>query len=237
MLHSRVCACVVACIAMLMLPAAIAAPTDGLETTERPFGDTPKRAPPKPATYGLCDAPQNADSFPSKPVEVVQTQCEYTQRYAATSAKPSSGSSCGGFTIAFGQAGDLKPHLRDINMIADWGDAPLTQAQCAQARVAAVAWGARCTNEACTTAEWQQIGSPKQVTGTWNTVSKVCYIRPNFVSNNVKNKEVQFRTLNMDIIATLDEGGKTVRKHARGTIDVSLPNGKCPTASVQPRTN
>lgn len=236
MSHSRVCAGLVAGIVTLLAPIAIAAPTDGLATTERPLGDTPKGAPPKPVTYGLCDAPQNADAFPSKPVAVVQTQCEYTQHYSATSAQPSGDDTCGGFTVAFGQAGDLKPHLRNINMIADWGDAPLTQAQCAKAKVAAVAWGARCTNEACTTAEWQKIGGPKQVTGTWNTVSKVCYIRPNFVSNNVKNKEVQFKTLNLDIIATLEVGAKMVRKHAKGTIDVRLPNGKCPTASVKPRT-
>ena len=109
-----------------------------------------------------------------------------------------------------------------MNLIADWGDAPLTEAQCAKARVAAIGWGARCTNAARTEAEWQKLGDPKQRFGIWNPNSKVCYISTNFYSS-----ETKFRTLNLDIIATLDQNGTLVRKRAKGTIIASHPNGKC----------
>ena len=231
MVYARVCAGMFAGIATLLPPSVLAAPTDGLSTTERPLADVANRPPPKPSTYGLCDAPQNADSLPLRPVAVTKGKCDDTQRFSMTSAQPSTGETCGGYTVAFGPLGDLKPYLDRVNMIADWGDAPLTEAQCAKARVAAVGWGARCTNAECTEAEWQRIGDPKQRAGTWNSTSKVCYIRANFVS-----KDTKFRTLNLDVIATLDQGGTVVRKHAKGTIIASHPNGKCFSATVKPRS-
>jgi hypothetical protein len=182
----------------------------------------PKRAPPLKATYGLCDAPQNADDFASSPVSVTAGKCDNTQQFSSTSVQPSTGGACGGYTVAFGPLGDLKPFLDRGNLIADWGDAPLTGAQCAKARVAAIGWGARCINAACTEAEWQKLGDAKQRAGTWNPNSKVCYICTNFYSSDTK-----FRTLNLDIIATLDQNGTLVRKRAKGTIIASHPNGKC----------
>ena len=229
MVHARVSAAVIAGIAALVPPAAIAAPTDGLSTNERPLGDAPKRAPPLQATYGLCDAPQNADDFASSPVPVTAGKCENTQQFSSTSVQPSTGGACGGYTVAFGPLGDLKPFLDHVNLIADWGDAPLTEAQCAKARVAAIGWGARCTNAACTEAEWQKLGDPKQHVGFWNSNSKVCYIGVNFVS-----AETKFRTLNIDVIATLDQNGTMVRKRAKGTIIASHPNGKCYSTTQKP---
>src|SRR5262245_8823818 len=115
----------IASLAPLLL---LAAPTGGLESTERPLGDAPTHAPSPAAMYGLCEQPQNADSFPSRPVPVTKGSCDDTQTFSATSAQPSSGSPCGGYTVAFGPAGDLRPNLVNVNMIADWGDAPLTEA-------------------------------------------------------------------------------------------------------------
>ena len=70
---------------------------------------------------------------------------------------------------------------------------------------------------------WEKIGSgPRQRSGTWNSNSHVCYISVNFVSTGKK-----FKTLNLDIITTLDQGGQVVRKRAKGTIYTSHPNGKC----------
>ncbi len=211
--------------------AALAAPATGASVSEQPLGDAPKETTQKQGTYGLCNAPQNADAFPSSPVSVTAAQCENYQRYTATSAGPSTGGSCGGFTVAFGPKGDLKPYLDRVTLAADWGDTPLTEAQCAKARVAAVGWGARCLDDACTQAAWEKIGGPRQRAGTWNSVSSVCYIG---VSFNASGKK--YKTLDLDVITTLDEGGgKIVRKRAKGTITASKPNGKCFGTTVQPR--
>ena len=48
------------------------------------------------------------------------------------------------------------------------------------------------------------------------------------------SSDKKFKTLNIDIIATLPEGGQTVRKRAKGFIYVSHPNGKCLSPSVKP---
>jgi hypothetical protein len=213
----------------IVLPiASLAAPMGS--PTETPLPDVEKQPPTKPVTYGLCDAPQNADAFPSSPVRVVPGTCQNSQQFTATSPGPSTGGNCGGFTVAFGPMGDLKPYLNhSIILRADWGDTALTAATCAQAKVAAVAWGARCTDKLCTTAEWEKIGGPKQRTGTWNTTSGTCYISVQF---NSSDKE--FKTLNIDVIATLPAGGQTVRKRAKGYIYVSQPNGKCLSAPAKP---
>lgn len=200
-------------------------------TTEQPVSEAEKNAT-KAGTYGMCSAPQNADDFPSKPVPVDHGQCENSQTFTATSAKPSTGSStCGGFTMAFGPMGDLKPYLDRVTLRASWGDTPLTAANCTKARVAAVAWGARCTDDACTEAIWEKIGDgPKQRAGFWNTTSQVCYTELLFNSSGKK-----FKTLNIDVIAKIVEDGKWVRKHAKGSIYVKRPNGKCPSATYKPQ--
>ena len=122
----------------------------------------------------------------------------------------------------FGPQGDLKPNLHNIDFKAEWGDLALTAANCANARVAAVAWGERCSDDACTTAKWEKIGGPKQSKGTWNTVSKACYMSVNLPSINKK-----YKTLNLDVITTLNENGKAVPKRAKGTIRAHIGNGKC----------
>jgi len=213
----------------IVLPAASLAAAPGAPT-ETPLPDVGTQPPPPKATYGLCSGPQNADAFPSSPVAVVYGKCDNRQQYTATSPGPSTGGTCGGFTVAFGPMGDLKPYLNhSIILRAEWGDTALTAANCAKAKVAAVGWGARCTNDACTTAEWEKIGGPKQKTGTWNTTSNTCSTLVQFNSSDKK-----FKTLNIDSIATLPEGGKTVRKRAKGFIYVSHPNGKCFSTSVKP---
>jgi len=84
---------------------AIAAPATGttMSSSEHlvPTGTVPQSA-----TYGLCSGPQNAEDFPSSPVQVVETTCDYTQEFHSTSPTASYGSTCGGFTVAFGPKGD-----------------------------------------------------------------------------------------------------------------------------------
>jgi hypothetical protein len=43
----------------------------------------------------------------------------------------------------------------------------------------------------------------------------------------------KFKTLNLDIITRLEEGGQIVRKRAKGTITARLPNGKCLSPTTQ----
>jgi hypothetical protein len=200
-------------------------------TTEWPVAQAEKYAP-QASTYGLCNAPQNADDFPSNPVPVDEGKCENSQTFIATSIKPSTGSStCGGFTLAFGPKGDYKPYLDRVTLRAYWGDTPLTAANCTKARVAAVAWGARCTNDSCTEATWEKIGDgPKQRAGFWNTTSQVCYTE--LVLNSSSKK---FKTLNIDVIAKIVEDGKWVRKRAKASIYAWRPNGKCPSATYKPQ--
>ena len=218
-------ACLVA-IAIVFPVAAVAAPPGN--PTESPLVDV-GTAPLPAVTYGLCSGPQNADAFPSRPVAVEYGKCHDTQQFTATSLGPSTGGSCGGFTVAFGPMGDLKPSLNhSIILRAEWGDTALTAANCTKAKVAAVGWGARCTNDACTTAEWQKIGGPKQKKGTWDATSNTCSTLVQFGSSDKK-----FKTLNIDIIATLPEGGQTVRKRAKGFIYASNPNGKCLSATTK----
>ena len=206
----------------IVLPIASLAGPPGAPT-ETPLPDVGTQPQPPAVTYGLCSGPTNADAFPSSPVLVLAGPCQNSQQYTATSPGPSTGGSCGGFTVAFGPMGDLKPSLNhSIILRADWGDTALTAANCAKAKVAAIGWGARCTNRTCTTAEWEKIGGPKQKTGTWNATNNTCSTLVQFNSSDKK-----FKTLNIDIIATLPEGGQTVRKGAKGFIHVSHPNGKC----------
>jgi len=227
-LHARFAFLCSLAIAIAFPVPALAAPDKGKwSTTERPLLDIQQQGPLKVATYGMCSGPQNADAFASSPVPVEEGKCDNSQKFTATSDGPSTGGSCGGFTVAFGPMGDLKPYLDRVIVRADWGDTPLTAANCASARVAAVGWGARCTNDACTTAEWEKLGGPKQRKGFWNTTSKVCYIELGFTSTG------KFKTLNLDVIATLPENGKTVRKRAKGWIYASHPNGKCFSTTVK----
>lgn len=193
--------------------------------SEQPNDGVIKTPPLHQNWYGLCNAPQNADAFPENPILVIAGPCENYQEYSSTGPSATS-SNCGGYTVAFGPKGNLKPNLNRITLWADWGDTPLTQAQCAKAKLAAVAWGARCANDVCSrpgNANWEKVGTgPKQRSGTWNSVSNVCYIGVNFVSTNKK-----YVTLNVDIIATLEENGQQVRKLAQGKIHAGYPNGKC----------
>jgi hypothetical protein len=230
-LHTRVLVfCSIVTAIALHVPA-LAEPVKGVLTGERPLGDAGQHAPPKAATYGLCSGPQNADAFPSSPVPVEHGKCENSQKFSATSDGPSTGGSCGGFTVAFGPMGDLKPYLNKVMLTAAWGDRPLTAANCASARLAAVGWGERCGNDDCTSAQWEKLGGPQQRKGTWNTTKQACYLGVVIFFGVAKEK---YKTLNLDIITTVVEAGKTVRKRAKGTINVQRGNGKCPTATYKP---
>ncbi|GAB4555320.1 MAG: hypothetical protein Tsb007_12270 [Rhizobacter sp.] len=184
----------------------------------------------KLATFGLCDQPQNADALPTQPVAVQEDSCDYYQHYEATSAGPSNGGSCGGFVVAFGPLGDLKLNWKRYTLKATWGDQQLTQAQCSKARLSAVAWGERCTNADCTTFAWEKIGVPLSKKGTWGANSNRCHLEHQFI--NIQN---HYRTLKVDVIASLQEGSQAVRKRARGDIRAERGNGKCINATQQPR--
>src|SRR4030095_9050511 len=201
---------------------ALAAPKDSPSKSERPSDGSIKPPDRTQPTYGMCNGPPNADAHPMSPVPVIAGTCEDYQRYTSTGSSASFG--CGGYTVAFGPKGDLKPYLDRINLIADWGDETLTQSQCSKADLLAVAWGERCTNNVCargTAANWEKIGSgPKQRSGSWQ--SNKCYIQLNFPSTGKK-----YVTVMIDIIATLEEDGQPVRKNAKGTIIASQFNGTC----------
>lgn len=201
--------------------------------SETPLDDVAKQGPVKAtSTYGMCSGPQNADAFPSRPVPVEAEKCRNSQTFSATSAGPSTGDGCGGFTVAFGPQGNLRPNLKHVILKGEWGDVPLTAANCASAKIAVVGWGARCTDHAddsCTSTQWEKIGGPTQGKGFWNTTSQVCY-----VSAQVSSTDKRYKTLTMDIIATVVENGKTVRKRAKGTIRASYPNGQCVSTPAKP---
>ena len=191
------------------------------------------------STYGMCSGPPNADAFAQSPVPVVEGKCDDSQTFSATSLGPSNGNGCGGFTVAFGPKGNLRPYLDHVILRAEWGDVPLAAANCASARIATVGWGARCTGRvnkttplttACTSTKWEKIGAPIQRKGVWHTTSQVCSIVA-----DVSSVDKQYKTLTMDIIATVVENGQTVRKRAKGTIWVRQPNGQCLSAPSKPK--
>jgi hypothetical protein len=211
----------------------LAAPTTDEGAAEVP-GSIPMKPPPHKNWYGMCNAPQGGEAYPTHPVLVVAAPCENYQEYVSIGmGEPYS--SCGGYTVAFGQQGNLKWDLNRITLRAEWGDDTLTQAQCSKAKITAVAWGARCPNDVCKRggdSNWELIGTgPTQRSGTWNSVSNACYISANFNSANKK-----YMTLNLDIIATLEESGRQVRKYAKGTIHAGYPNGKCISLPVKTAT-
>jgi hypothetical protein len=217
--------------ALVVSLAAAAAPQTGsvLSSSEHPVSAGPA---PQIATYGLCSGPQNAEAFPSRPVPDIETQCEFTQQYQATSPNASYGGSCGGYTVAFGPQGDLKRKRKYLWLVAEWGDAPLTQANCASAHLAAAAWGYLCSNAACSSGAWERIGTAKTAHGNWNTVSQVCYLS---INANVGPTPKDYSTVNIDVIASQGSGSAAVRKRAKASIYNKQPNGKCPTATYSPR--
>lgn len=200
--------------------AAIGATNTGVSASEQPIGSTGPK--PTVATYGLCSGPQNADAFPSSPVPVVDGACELSQTFEATSPGPTSGSSCGGFTVAFGPMGDLKSNWKTISLSAKWADAPLTAATCTSAYLAFAGWGYRCDNAACTVGAWERIGVAQGRKGTWNTTSQVCYLA---LGANTGPKD--YKTLNIDVIATQGQGASAVRKRASAKIYAQRGNGRC----------
>ena len=210
--------------------AAPAAPLSGaLQASERPQLTT-TRPPYSAATYGLCSAPQNADDFASSPVPVETTRCEFIQRFSATSASPSSGASCGGYTVAFGPMGDLKRNMKSVTLTAAWGDAPLTATTCTSARLSAVAWGYRCDNDACSAGAWERIGTPRSVPGTWSANSQSCSL-----PLSLGGAGHSYSTLNIDVIGSVTQNGNPVRKRARATIEARRGNGQCYSASAPQR--
>lgn len=216
----------------LAFGAAQAGPNDvgSVVSSERQYTLQEVEAKKKLATFGLCEQPQNADALPTQPVPEQEDTCSRFQRYEASSPGPSDGGSCGGFVVAFGPLGDLKTNWKKYTLNATWGDLQLTQAQCTQARLSAVAWGERCTNADCTSFAWEKIGVPLSKKGTWGANGNRCYLEHQFI--NIQN---HYRTLKIDVIASLQEGSQTVRKRAHGAIRAERGNGKCFSATQQPR--
>jgi hypothetical protein len=217
---------------MLALGSAHAGPNDvgTVISSERQYTLQEVEAKKKLATFGLCEQPQNADALPTQPVPVQEDSCHRYQHYQATSAGPSDGGSCGGFVVAFGPLGDLKTDWKKYRLKATWGDLQLSQAQCTKARLSAVAWGERCTNANCTTFAWEKIGVPLSKKGTWGANSNRCHLEHQFI--NIQN---HYRTLKIDVIASLQEGSQTVRKRAHGDIRAERGNGKCIHGTQGPR--
>jgi hypothetical protein len=199
------------------LPASAAPDDPPVSSSSRSISSVSDAA--KKVAYSFCDGPQNAQSYAASPVKVVLGQCSsMSQSFTATSDAPSAGHSCGGYAIAFGPKGKLNPNLHQITMTSAWGDAPLTAAECASAKVTAQAWGERCVNEACKKTTWDLIeGGPKQRDGKWDPARNACVVEVRFTSEGVK-----YRTLNLDTITTVVENGQIIRKRAKGTILAEL---------------
>ena len=208
--------------------AAFAAPSPlgGLSSSEEPHAPNSPHMP--ASTYGLCSGPQNAVDFPSSPVPVVPSTCEFSQTFKSTSPNANYGDAiCGGYAVAFGQKGDLKRNWNTISLSAGWGDAPLTAATCATAHVSAAFWGYRCDNAACSAGGWERIGAAQSRHGTWNTASQVCYIG---LGSNTGHKD--YSTVSVDVIATQGQGRSAVRKRASVAMSMTRPTGACLGASA-----
>jgi len=217
---------------MLAASAAHAGPTATLgtvATTERPYTATQVDTMKKLATFGLCDAPQNADDLPTSAVPEQEDACSRYQKFEATSAGPTHGGSCGGYTVAFGPMGNLQTDWKRYTLRASYGEA-LTQAQCTKARLAAVAWGVRCLNDACSSTQWERIGTPLSKQGTWGANSNKCFLEHQFI-----DIQHRYTVLNIDVIASLQEGSQSVRKRAHAFIRAEKGNGKCLSASQPAR--
>lgn len=220
-------------LSLLVFTTTQAAPTGTLGTgaaSERPYTLSEVEAHTQLATFGLCTAPQNADDLPTNPVAIEEDSCDVFQKFESTSAGPSNGGSCGGHTVAFGPMGDLKLNWKRYVLKAYWGEQELTQAQCTNARLSAVAWGARCMNADCSSTQWEKIGAGFQSKkGVWSTNSNRCFLEHQF-----SNGENHYKTLNIDVIATLQEGSQAVRKRAKATIRAEKGNGKCFSTTAEP---
>ena len=178
--------------------------------------------PVKVTTSELCNAPQNADDFPSSPVPIQEGKCEIYQEFKSISPNANYGGSCGGFTVAFGPKGDLKLAMKRYRLRADWGDTGPTPALCAGARVTAAAWGYRCDDTDCTAGAWERIGTAKSRNGSWSRPDKRCVLELTFLASNKT-----YQTLNVDVIASQKQGGTTERRRAKASIYAERGNGKC----------
>lgn len=175
----------------------------------------------KKVDYGFCSGPQNAHKYATNPVKVSLGACakHMSQTFSAMSDGPSVGNNCGGFSMAFGPIGNLNPKLNQITMVADWGDAPLTSQNCPKAKITTQAYGERCLTDACDKTTWDVIG-PKQNAGNWD--GRTCKLATTLTSTGKP-----YRTLNLDIIATVLAGNEQVRKKAKGSIKAELKDGDC----------
>jgi hypothetical protein len=222
----------IACVTVfsLSLGAARAGPGElgSVAGGERPYTLQEAEARKQAATFGLCSLPQNADDLPTRPVAVQEGRCEFYQHFESTSAQPSNGSPCGGYTVAFGPMGDLKTTWHRYQLKASYGEA-LTQAQCPKARLSAVAWGARCLNADCSNTQWEKIGVPLSKQGVWSANQGRCYLEHQFLNN-----QNHYKTLNIDTIALLQEGTQAVRKRAHALIHAEIGNGQCFSVTQEP---
>jgi len=174
----------------------------------------------KKIDYGFCSGPQNAHTYAPSPVKITLGKCnDMSQSFSAVSDGPSVGHNCGGFSMAFGPKGNLNPKLHQITMVADWGDAPLNAQNCSKAKITTQAYGERCLTDACDKTTWDVIG-PKQNGGDWD--GRTCQLATKLTSTGKP-----YRTLNLDIIATLTVNNAPVRKRAKGTITAELKQPDC----------
>lgn len=187
-----------------------------------------ERVPPKPklpdalVNFGLCSGLTNPAVFPTAPVPVVNGQCSWYQQFKSASPDAHYGGTCGGYTTAFGPQGDLKLDWKSSGLYAHWAGEPLTAANCSAARIAAVAWGYRCSDTTCSSGQWERIGKPTLRKGQWSATNKVCVIQVDFHAGGKV-----WQTLSIDAIATLMKDGKAVRQPVGATIQVSRPNAQC----------
>ena len=224
-MSNRLSSSLVLASALFALGHAAAAPNGlgTLESTERPqpalSGQTQTLS-----TFGLCTAPQNALDFAASPVPVTEDRCHYRQRFSATSVAPSNApGSCGGYSVSFGPMGDLRRDMKIVRLTAEWGDAPIASAgACATARLAAVGWGYRCDDDACSQGAWEKIELQRQTQGSWSASRQSCTLRLAF-----GGADNRYKTLNLDIITSQMVNGSRVRKRATGTIEVERGNGRC----------
>lgn len=226
---------VVATLLTILHAAAAAAPTvqaAGAGTPLQASGERPQlsqQTPPQMATFGLCSAAQNADDFASSAVPVVETRCEYTQTFTATATQPSHGSSCGGYTVALGPMGDFRRGYRRYTWSAAPVPKPTTAAACTATRMAVVAWGYRCDNEACSTGGWERVGIGQKA-GVWNASAQSCQLGMNYAK-----ADRDYKTLNLDVIVEKTVNGSPVRQRATATLGGARGNGKCFAADAPPR--
>jgi hypothetical protein len=85
-----------------------------------------------------------------------------------------------------------------------------------------VAWGARCLNADCSETRWERIDGYKTKLGVWNANAQRCDLTHLFYAQGH-----HYKTLNIDTIASVQDGAQTQRKRARVVMRAEKDNGRC----------